>query len=341
MKRILLVTPMPPGIGGISVSSQRLYDKLRRDGYDVDVYKLNIDNPVLNNKPCIALRFFFIPFNILFRKRYDIIHCHFNRPWRRLYLVMSQFLFKRAKLIFTLHGDIKETLKSRLNIVSLARADKIICVQMGDSQKAPLKFKHKCVDIPAFIFPNVISERNIPDNVLRFVKKDNIPLVIFNGAIDLSQKYYDLYGYEDTINIYKQLQRENIRCRLLMLINNKIIQKEHKIFVEKLKRKVLDDSLVLFVENGGFELIPLFKYAKIYLRPTKTDGDSLSVREALAMNCNVIASDKAKRPKGTIVYHTNEELYLKLKSALCSQEMRVKEYQNDFYENIVELYEML
>lgn len=341
MKRILLVTPMPPGIGGISVSSQRLYDNLKRDGYDVDVYKLNIDNPWLNNKPCIALRFFFIPFYVFFHKKYDIIHCHVTGICRKLYLGISKVLFKRAKLIFTIHGDITDLLNKKWSTFSLNRADKIICVQMGDSQKTPLKLRYKCVDIPAFILPYVVTENNIPGNVLDFVKKEEPPLIIFNGGIVLSRKYYDLYGFEDAINAYKQLQRENIQCRLLMLINGKVTNGVHKNFVEKLKQPVSDDLSVLFVENEEFELLPLFKYAKIYLRPTKTDGDSLSVREAMAMNCNVIASCKAIRPEGTLVYHTDEELLILLKSILCLQGSKAKGALTDFYAKIVEQYETI
>ena len=37
-KRILIVSPMPPRIGGVSVSSGRLYDNLKADGYVVEVY---------------------------------------------------------------------------------------------------------------------------------------------------------------------------------------------------------------------------------------------------------------------------------------------------------------
>lgn len=341
MKRILLVTPMPPGIGGISVSSQRLYNNLKKDGYDVDIYKLRFENPALNNKPCIAFRFFFIPFYILFHKRYDIIHCHVSGVCRKLYLGVSKILYKRAKLIFTIHGDIRDLLKKRLGIFSLNRADRIICVQMGDSEKVPSKLQYKCVDIPAFILPDIITEDNIPDNVLSFARKGEPPLIIFNGAVVLSPEYYDLYGFEDTINVYKQLQKEDIQCRLLMLINNKVTNNIHKAFIERIKQLVLNDPQVLFIENGGFELLPLFKYAKVYLRPTKTDGDSLSVREALAMNCHVIASDKAKRPEDTIVYHANEELLHNIKLVLCSQEIKVTGELTNFYSQIVEQYENL
>lgn len=341
MKRILLVSPMPPWIGGVSVSSQRLYENLKRDGYDVAVYKLKFNNPALNNNLCIILRFFFIPFYVISHKKYDIIHCHVPGIYRKLYLGCFKFLYKKARLIFTIHGDIEILLNSKLGCITLNRADKIICVQMGDSQKVPFQLQYKCIDIPAFIFPNRISEKNIPNDVLNFVKYGEEPLVIFNGAVVLSNQYYDLYGFNETINAYKQLRKENIQYRLLMLINNQVVSKQEKDFIEKIKRQIDDDPFVFLIENGRFELLPLLRYARIYLRPTKTDGDSLSVREALAMNCSVIASDKAKRPLGTIVYHTYEELLKSLKLALQGQVVKVKDNANDFYNKIVEQYETI
>lgn len=341
MKRILLISPMPPWIGGVSISTQRLYENLKKDKYNIDVYKLKFDNPKFNNKLCIIVRFFFIPFYILFHNRYDIIHCHVPGIYSKLYLGISRFLFKKSKLIFTIHGDITTLLNKKLSCFTLNRADKIICVQMGDSQKTPIKIRHKCIDIPAFILPNHITEENIPDNVLQFVKKKTFPLIIFNGAIVLSKTYYDLYGFEDTINTYIQLKKENIQCRLLMLINNKTTNKDQRKFIDKIKQKILNDPLTLIIENGEFELLPLFNYATIYLRPTKTDGDSLSVREAIAMNCYVIASDRAQRPEGTIIYHTNKELFDNIKRVLHCKKITNRKNKTNFYDKIVEQYEIL
>ena len=38
--RILIVSPVPPAVGGISVSSSRLKDRLVLDGYEVDTYNM-------------------------------------------------------------------------------------------------------------------------------------------------------------------------------------------------------------------------------------------------------------------------------------------------------------
>jgi len=42
--------------------------------------------------------------------------------------------------------------------------------------------------------------------------------------------------------------------------------------------------------------------ADVFVRPTRADGDALSVREALALGCRVVASDAARRPMGTVMF---------------------------------------
>ncbi len=48
--------------------------------------------------------------------------------------------------------------------------------------------------------------------------------------------------------------------------------------------------------------MPLFEYIDIFLRPTNTDGDSLSIREAIYSGIPTIASDIVERPFGTITF---------------------------------------
>jgi hypothetical protein len=55
--------------------------------------------------------------------------------------------------------------------------------------------------------------------------------------------------------------------------------------------------------TGQKQLWPVFKYKPLFLRLTPTDGDSVSVREAIYFNCNVVASDVIQRPKECDIYN--------------------------------------
>ena len=341
MKRILIISPMPPLIGGVSVSSKRLYDNLVRDGYDVSYYNLKFKNVRFNNSLGIIVRFAFIPLYILFHRKYDVIHCHISGIYRKLYMGLFKSLFKGARLIMTIHGDISSLIASRMGVYALSKADRIICVQPGDSQKTPLSIRNKCVDIPAFLVPLEINTNSIPVSVLDFVQKKDLPLIVFNGAVVLSKQFYDLYGFQDVVDLYKKLQRENIACKLLIIVNNDILNSEQSEFVDSLRSVTSTDLNVLWVVHEKFELMPIFKYARVYVRPTKTDGDSLSVREALAMGCAVVTSDKAKRPSGALVYHTAEEFFGMTKDVLLNgAELSNKVKSETFYNQIKEQYEL-
>ncbi len=72
-------------------------------------------------------------------------------------------------------------------------------------------------------------------------------------------------------------------------------------------RRYLDRALEPARRAGGSErvnihvgdaLVPAFRQRTVYLRPTRTDGDAVSVREALDAGVPVIASDAVERPAG-------------------------------------------
>ena len=48
------------------------------------------------------------------------------------------------------------------------------------------------------------------------------------------------------------------------------------------------------------------KTCDLFLRPTNSDGDSVSVRESLSLGVPVIASDAAPRPNGTILFRSRD-----------------------------------
>lgn len=55
------------------------------------------------------------------------------------------------------------------------------------------------------------------------------------------------------------------------------------------------------------EALALLAAADAFVRPTTADGDSISVREALALGVPCVASDAAARPPGTVTYPVGSE----------------------------------
>lgn len=338
--RILLVSPMLPEIGGISVSSERLMKRLKSDGHDVRVCSMSFTNARLNNRWLKLLRFLLIPFWILIQPKYDIIHFHVTGTFRRRYIAAYKWAFHGAKLIFSIHGDVSHFLNKSLK-QTLQKSDLIICVQPGDAARLKQRFDVRAVDIPAFIMPASMDDADIPGAVMDFVNQANdTPLMLATGGIVLEKHFHDLYGLQDTIDLYQHLKRQGCGVRLLLVVIGSNFTSDQQHFLNGIKAQVDSDPDVMLTDGIAMPLVPLFKHAKLFLRPTKTDGDAVSVREALAMRCNVLASDAAVRPSGVMTYHTPEQMRAIAKRILQG-ELSSDFQGNDYYAKIVQAYEKL
>ena len=159
--------------------------------------------------------------------------------------------------------------------------------------------------------------------------------MIFNGAAIVSEKYNDLYGFCDMLDAFDLLEHRG-GYKLLMVQNGVPNNKESEALMKRVKLRIKSKPNIKFVEGEEFELCPLFRYAKLYVRPTKTDGDSLSIREALAMGCNVVASNVVCRPKGVIVYNDRAQLADTIEYAMNQKAIHYP--TKDYYQEIKEVY---
>ena len=339
MKRILIVSPMPPLIGGISVSCQRLVDNLTADGYDVDVYNTKFASKVLNKWFFKLLKILLIPLYILLHRKYDIIHFHLTGVYRPYYVMLFKHLYKGAKIVFTKHGDVTPILRSPKCVWSMTQADKVICVQQGDAVKVnAVTGRDTAVDIQPFIMPRRIDESSVPHNVLSFACDSKDPLLIFSGVPIITGRWKDLYGFEDLAWLYSQLKREGYKFRLLIIVTGLNYNNDQRAFLDSIRRQIGADVNVMWETERQFPLMPLLKYATALLRLTKTDGDALSIREALTMHCNVVASAISVRPEGTLLYRTRQEM-LDITKKVLTDDVPVLVSMPDNYRSIVKVYE--
>jgi glycosyltransferase involved in cell wall biosynthesis len=74
------------------------------------------------------------------------------------------------------------------------------------------------------------------------------------------------------------------------------------------------DNVLTVEDIPHLDCLGVMSKADVFVRPTFADGDSISVREALAMNVPVVASDCARRPDGTVLFETgnSEDLATRL-----------------------------
>ncbi|MBU8900183.1 glycosyl transferase family 1 [Corallococcus sp. H22C18031201] len=98
---------------------------------------------------------------------------------------------------------------------------------------------------------------------------------------------------------------------------------------EEFRRDVRETRVAAYLEDLG-ELehdaaLGLLSRADAFLRPTTHDGDSISVREALALGVPCVASDVCPRPVGTRVFQADSarDLAFRVREALAAGPPRV------------------
>ena len=97
-------------------------------------------------------------------------------------------------------------------------------------------------------------------------------------------------------------------------------EKTNSYYIKQMKIRIKDlriESNFYFL-TGQKEIWPLFKHADLMVRPTNTDGDAISIREALYFKVPVVASDVTLRPNDCYLFKNRDinELYNQCKIIL-------------------------
>jgi glycogen synthase len=62
------------------------------------------------------------------------------------------------------------------------------------------------------------------------------------------------------------------------------------------------------IDHGA--ALAVLETSDVFVRPTRADGDAVTVREALALGCRVVASDVGHRPPGCLLFPTGDAVAL-------------------------------
>jgi glycosyltransferase involved in cell wall biosynthesis len=316
-KLIVQVGHYPPPIGGVSNYIRRIKEHLdfnciKNQVWDISRIHKNEKN-ILN----MPLRFISVPFYVLFYKEVKIIHFNIRGNLIKIYIGFFNKLFlKNRKKIITIHGNAKNIFKNDNKLIKfvLNSFDTIICVKKND--KALLRKKNiitNIEEIPSFI-PPIYSKNDsikIPPRILKFI--DNANPVLYANASEISViKGVDLYGIDLCIELCDSLRREFPQIGLIFFISSV----KNKKYFNELKNRVLKKNLeknFLFVTEN-FQIYPLINKTDLFLRPSNSDGDAISIREALYYKVPTIASNIIQRPKGTVTFKNRNLHDLKLKT---------------------------
>lgn len=296
--RHLLIGTYPPPLGGVSVFLYRYRSQLQGRGdavFVLDVGKLSCWQRL---RALVAL--------MLDPRRWEIDLNEVN------FSAMAVLLLRPfpGRVTYRIHGfgglpSLRGARRAVLRAF-LRRVDRVVLVNAalrayyaahGYALPAQTEVMH------AFLAPPLDEEDAIlatyDADTRRFVETRR-PLLIANAYRITFHDGVDLYGIDLCIALVDEIRKEHPDVGLLIALAEVGDPAYLAQLRDEITRRRLDGAI--HVMSGQRQLWPLLKQATVLLRPTTTDGDAVSVREALHFGRAVVASDAVARPPGTVVF---------------------------------------
>lgn len=275
---ILIVGKIPPPVGGVTVHVKRLIESLDRAN------SINHSFVNLSHKNIFKL------IKQIYQNK--AIHLHTSNSIVRLCIVITA-LFLRKIVIFTLHGNLGRFsfLLNTLDIISIKLAHYPILINKESHEKAK-KLNNNAQLITAYIPPKEHEElnRNIVDIIIK--KKESFDVTFCTSAFNLTydKQGKEIYQISEIIKVFSLLPDK------FLIISDPSGMNAKKLSLTR--NKIPENILII---DSYHDFCSVLKYADCYIRFTTTDGDSLSIKEALSLKKNVIASNVVSRPEGVIL----------------------------------------
>ncbi len=303
-KKITMIGPVPPPTGGVSIHIWRLYHLLKAD-FDIDF----VDEFKIPKKEYFNLRSYnlFKYFSIL--KKSDVAFIHSGTNLLRIGHIIAAKLSGK-KVVLTLHAypGRKSYLIRKLHEFVFALADKIIIVNADFTERINLP-KDKVVVKHAFLPPIIAEEKDLPGKVQQWIVdgRHRNAVIICSNAWRLDRwNNQDLYGVDMCIEATKRLVKKGVPVKFIFNVatTDKSVPL-YENYVQQIQSSGLEN--VFHLANEQLSFVKLMQQADVVVRPTNTDGDSLSIREALYLGKPIITSDVVIRPEGSIL-HKNRDI---------------------------------
>lgn len=308
-RNILLIGPAPQNIGGISIHLRRLVGLLK------DEFTFSyVDEGHKRYKGVFNLRSLNLAEYYRLLLRADIVHIHSGVFILRCFHIINSLLF-RKKTIVTVHRDPR--IEGHLSVTRrlLKHCDHAILVNREGYEA--LKTKGKCQYhlLPAFLPPLMESEKPLPEEITDWINNfrsshDN-PIICCSNAWNLVfHNGEDLYGLDICIRAMNFLiSKGHLNIGLVFVVASNTerpqVLDEYKTYIHENR---IEANILIWEENLSF--VRLIQSSNLVLRTTNTDGDAISLREALYYGKPVIASDVVKRPAGTILFKSRDYMDL-------------------------------
>ncbi len=318
--RIGIVGPLPPPLGGVAVHVERTFDKLVRQGNNVVHYDAEQIYPYgwLRTRGVKYLAYIMYILKFAYwlihnRPRVVIYHLFYARNVLPELLLLWLFKSMFGSMVILVEHDCRHiytrTMRWRRWYSWLLHSvDQLVLI----GSVTALSYSQQKITMPqattvesAFLPPDLQQQQKLieqyPQQLFDFLSQHS-PTILVSAFECVLWQGNDLYGLDQTITACAQLQALYPRLGLVLVLGRIGNQMLYERLCAQIEQYQLQDHFYLL--QGNYILWPLFTSVDIFVRPTLSDGASVSVQEALFCGVTTIASDVCWRPAGTIVYTT-------------------------------------
>jgi len=281
---ILIIGKSPPPIGGVTIHVSRLCQHLKRVGHGFKYYDLK-------NGATVKLAKLILMTNNA--------HLHSSNTILKLIFVIFCKI-AQTKSIITLHADL-----NRFGSVKVAIEKVIIIIAT-----VPLVLNHDTYIQASRLNKNakMVTAFFPPLQVLALDSKIKVDLenilkqkkILCTNAFDVT---FDNYGKE-IYGLSELLIACEVQSEYVLVISDP--SGNYQRFIRRKSPALLHNAYWISTPHSFYEVL---KLSTAFVRNTTTDGDSLSVREALFLGKLTFATDVVCRPDGIVLYKSVKEIF--------------------------------
>lgn len=314
--KLLVIGKCPLPIGGVTIYVKRLCDWLKYSNIKYEYYDLKKFN-------------FFSFYSAIFRNEY----AHLNSSSPTLRLLFSVIcMLSRTKALITYHGNIGRYgfIKNRFDALSIRFAFMPMVLNQG-SLNIARHYNHKTILTSAYISELNLDYSSLSENTLKSINrlKQCYKLVACTNASNLSydKDGIEIYGISYLVSYFK-----TSGYALIISDPSGHYRKRFKTMYDN----------ILFIDYPHM-FIEVLKLSDCFIRYTSTDGDSISIHEAMDCNIPVIATDVVSRPEGVLLvkFEDESDLQSKLNQIICRQDHTKIFTHNRHVPDIIKIYESI
>jgi glycosyltransferase involved in cell wall biosynthesis len=348
--KVALVGPFPPPYGGISVHIQRLTKLL--DEHDVqctiyDATQLFTANKIKKDSHVKKL-----PKIIEFNRGIVHIHsAHFNLL--KIFLLSNLLKIKHNKIIITYHSFRNEIQKTNRLTRTMMRfcfthiSHFFVVNQKIKEKLITLGIEHEKITVlPGFLPPIILKKdiEDIPSEIWKFIENHH-PIISANAYKIVFYNNQDLYGIDMCIDLCITLKKKYPQIGFVFCLPSIGDKKYFTQLKDKITENDINNNFIFVTEP--YQFYPILMKSDLFVRPTNTDGDAISIRESIFYKIPSVVSDVVPRPQDTTLFHNRDtnDFTLKVENVLKNYENYKKELENlnteNTFEKIMHIYQKL